>query len=213
MIRINLLPQKRRAEARSDARQLWLVAVMVVFLAEIAGLFVFHGMKHEELVEQRRKNTQLQAQIDQAKQSVTHHAEVKKKLEDLRAREAAITKLQKARSGPTAVLLELTHILTPGRGPSVAPDKLVQLRRDNPLAVFNANWDPRRLEITSFNERARKVKLEGVALDGEDVSELARRLNLSDYFSEVVLLPGKQEKDKDTGLAVVRFSLEAQVKY
>jgi len=57
------------------------------------------------------------------------------------------------------------------------------------------------------------VRLEGVALDGEDVSELARRMNLSDYFNNVVLLPGKQEKQQTTGLPVVRFSLEAQVKY
>lgn len=213
MIRINLLPQKRRAEARTETRQLWLVAVMVAFLGEIAGLFVFHSVKHEELLDQQKKNTEIQAQIDQSKASVANHPEVKKKLEDLRAREAAITKLQNARSGPTAVLLELTHILTPGRGPSVAPDHLSQIRRDNPLAVFNGNWDPRRLEVTAFNEQARKVKLEGVALDGEDVSELARRMNLSDYFSNVVLLPGKQEKQPVTGLSVVRFSLEAQVKY
>jgi len=29
----------------------------------------------------------------------------------------------------------------------------------------------------------------------------------------VMLLPGKQEKDKDSGLQVIRFSLEAEVKY
>jgi hypothetical protein len=45
------------------------------------------------------------------------------------------------------------------------------------------------------------------------VSELARRLNLSDYFSNVVLLPGKAEQGKDGALPVIRFSLEAQVKY
>jgi type IV pilus assembly protein PilN len=213
LIRVNLLPQKRRAEARTEGKQLWLVAVMVAFLAEIAGLFVFHSVKHEALIDQQRKNSELETQIDQAKKAVANHPEVKKKLEQLRAREAAITKLQTARSGPTAVLLELTHILTPGRGPSVAPDKLGQIRRDNPLAAYNGNWDPRRLQITSFNEQARRVKLEGIALDGEDVSELARRLNLSDYFANVALLPGKQEKDTKTGLEVVRFSLEAQVNY
>jgi type IV pilus assembly protein PilN len=213
VIRVNLLPQKRRAEAKAGDKQLWLVAVMVAFLAQVAGLFVFHGFKNEELKDQKRKNTEIESQIEQSKKSVTDHPEVKKKLEELRAREAAIKKLQDARTGPTAILLELTHILTPGRGPSVAPDKLSQLRRENPLAVYNANWDPRRLEIRSFAESARKVKLEGTAQDGEDVSELARRLNLSDYFSNVVLLPGKQEKDKDSGLSVIKFSLEAQVKY
>ena len=213
MIRVNLLPQKRRVEARPEGRQLWLVAVMVAFLAEVAILFVFHGFKNEELADQKRKNSELEAQIEQSKKTVANHPDVKKKLEELRARETAIGKLQSARSGPTAVLLELVRIVTPGRGPSVAPDRLSQLRRENPLAVYNANWDPRRLEITTFAESARRVRLEGVALDGEDVSELARRLNLSDYFSNVVLLPGKQEKGKDTAANVVRFSLEAQVKY
>ena len=179
MIRVNLLPQKRRAEARAEGKQLWLVAVMVAFLAEIAALFVFHSVKHEELVDQQKNNTKLQAQIDQSKASVANHPEVQKKLEDLRAREAAITKLQNARSGPTAVLLELTPSSSrPDAEPEVAPDRLSQIRRENPLAVFNGNWDPRRLEISSFNEQARKVKLEGQALDGEDVSELARRMNL-----------------------------------
>jgi type IV pilus assembly protein PilN len=213
VIRVNLLPQKRRSDARPEASQLWLVAVMVAFLAEVAALFVFHGFKNEELADQKRENAELEAQIEQSKKTVANHPDVKKRLEELRAREAAIGKLQSARTGPTAVLLELVRILTPGRGPSVAPDRLSQLRRENPLAVYNASWDPRRLEITSFAEAARRVKLEGVALDGEDVSELARRLNLSDYFSNVVLLPGKQEKGKDTAANVVRFSLEAQVKY
>lgn len=213
MIRVNLLPQKRRSDARPEASQLWLVAVMVAFLAQVAALFVFHGFKNEELADQKRKNAELEAQIEQSKKTVANHPDVKKRLEELRAREAAIGKLQSARTGPTAVLLELVRILTPGRGPSVAPDRLSQLRRENPLAVHNANWDPRRLEITGFAESARRMKLEGVALDGEDVSELARRLNLSDYFSNVVLLPGKQEKGKDTAASVVRFSLEAQVKY
>jgi type IV pilus assembly protein PilN len=213
VIKINLLTQKRRVEAGPQKSQLWLVAVMVAFIAEIGGLIVFHGFKDAELQDQRRRNTEITAQIEQSKNSVKNHPEVLKKLEELRAREAAIGKLQTARTGPTAVLLELARILTPGRGPSVAPDKLSQIRRENPLAVFNANWDPRRLEITSFAESARRVKLEGSAQDGEDVSELARRLNLSDYFSNVVLLPGKAEQDKVSGVPVVRFSLEAQVKY
>lgn len=213
MIKINLLTQKRRVEVRPQKSQVWLVAVMVALIAEVGGLIVFHGYKDAELADQKRQNDQIAAQIEQSKNSVKNHPEVLKKLEELRAREAAIGKLQAARSGPTAVLLELARILTPGRGPSVPADRLSQLKRDNPLAVFNVNWDPRRLWVTSFVEQARKVKLEGVAKDGEDVSELARRMNLSDYFANVVLLPGKQEKDNETGVEVVRFSLEAEVRY
>ncbi len=206
MIRINLLAQKKRAE-RGEGSQVWLAVVMVIVLAEVAGLFVYHGFKAEELADQQRKNAELTSQIEQAKKNVANHAQIKADLALLRARETAIEKLQSARSGPTAVLLELSRILTPGRGPSVDPDRLAQLRRDNPLSVYNPTWDSRRLNITSFVEAQRKVKLDGVARDGEDVSELARRLNLSRLFYDVILLPATREKD------IVKFSLEAKVRY
>jgi type IV pilus assembly protein PilN len=212
MIRINLMPQKRRAD-RSEASQLWLAVVMVVMLAEVAALFVFHGFKNEELNDQRRKNAVLTSQIDQSKSAVANHQEVKTKLVTLRAREEAINKLQSARTGPTAILLELARLLTPGRGPSVDPDRLSQLRRDNPLAVFNPAWDARRLWLTTFKEENRKLRLEGFAQDGEDVSELARRMNLSAYFADVVLLPANRVVDASSKIEVVKFALEAKVKY
>ena len=92
-----------------------------------------------------------------------------------RSREA-IQKLQTARTGPTSTLLELAHILTPGRGPTIDRDKLEQLKRDNPKRRPNANWDPRRLWLTAYQEADRTVKLGGLARDGEDVSEFQRRL-------------------------------------
>jgi type IV pilus assembly protein PilN len=206
MIRINLLAQKKRAE-RSEGSQVWLAVVMVVVLAEVAALFVFHSITAEELSDQKRKNAELSSQIEQAKKNVANHTQVKADLALLRARETAIQKLQSARSGPTAVLMELARILTPGRGPSVDPDRLAQLRRDNPLSVFNPNWDARRLSIVSFVELQRKLKIEGIARDGEDVSELARRLNLSSFFYDVTLLPATRDKD------FVKFSVEAKVRY
>jgi len=206
MIRINLLAQKKRAE-RSEASQVWLAVVMVVVLAEVAALFVLHSFKAEELADQQRKNAELTSQIDQAKKNVADHEQVKADLALLRAREEAIQKLQSARSGPTAILMELARILTPGRGPSVDPDRLAQLRRDNPLSVFNPNWDSRRLWVTAYVEAQRKLRIDGKARDGEDVSELARRLNLSSYFYDVKLLPATRETD------FVKFSIEAKVRY
>lgn len=206
MIKINLLAQKKRAE-RSDVSQVWLAVVMVVVLAEVAALFVLHSFKAEELTEQERKNAELTSQIEQAKKNVADHEQVKADLAMLRAREEAIQQLQSGRSGPTAILMELARILTPGRGPSVDPDRLAQLRRDNPLSVFNPNWDSRRLWLTGYVEAQRKLKIDGKARDGEDVSELARRLNLSSYFYDVNLLPATRDSD------FVKFSIETKVRY
>ena len=70
-------------------------------------------------------------------------------------------------------------ILTSGRGPTTDSDKLEQLKRDNPTAVPNPNWDPRRLWLTKYTELDRSVKIEGLARDGEDIAEFMRRLAVS----------------------------------
>lgn len=211
MIRINLLPQRR--EVRRDAGQGWLVAVMLVTAVEVIILVLYHQLQLQALAKQKQINSELTAQAAQIESTVKNHEEVKKQLGVLRAREEAIGKLQSARSGPTAVLLELAHVLTDGRGPTVDPDRLAQLSKDNPLAVFNPNWDTRRLWLTSFQEKDRTVKIDGFARDGEDVSELARRLGLSNYFTEVKLLPAAREVDSKTKIEVVKFQLQAKVRY
>jgi type IV pilus assembly protein PilN len=212
LIRINLLPQKKRVERR-EASQLWLLLLLALFVVQVVGLFVFHSYKGEQLREQRRQNAELQSQIDQAKKAVANHAEVKQRLERLRAREDAIAKLQSARTGPTAMLLELARLLTPGKGPSVDPQKLEQRRLENPGEVYNPAWDSRRLWLTRFVENGRQVRLEGFGRDGEDVSELAQRMTLSAYFDEVKFLPARKGKHADTGLELVKFELQAMVRY
>jgi type IV pilus assembly protein PilN len=211
LIRINLLPAKRRVE--SEGGQGWLLVLLALFVGQVIGLFVLHGYKGEALTEQRRKNAELETQIKQVKKAVANHKAIKDELEQLRAREDAIAKLQSARTGPTAVLLELAKLLTPGRGPSVDPQLLQRLRDENPGEVFKSGWDSRRLWITRFVEQQRQVRLEGLARDGEDVSELARRMTLSSFFDEVKFLPAKKSMDQASGLELVKFELEAKVRY
>lgn len=211
MIRVNLLPQKRRIS--DEGGQLWGVVILVLLVLELVGLFLFHGMKQDELLAQTRKNSEIQSQIDQSRAAVQNHAEVKAQLERFRAREEAIGKLQNARTGPTAVLLELSRLLTPGSSPTVPAERLSQLRRENPLALFNPTWDARRLWITKYEESQRHVRLEGSARDGEDVSELARRLLLSSFFTDVKLLPAKKQAANKSGIQFVDFQLEATARY
>lgn len=214
MIRINLLPQKRSVRGGApEASQKWLVAVLIIVLLQVVALFLFHEWKNDELVQQNQKNNELTAKINDIKALVANHEEVKKSLAVLRQREDAIAKLQSARSGPTAILLELSRILTQGRGPTVEPDRLAALRKDNPLAVYSPAWDTRRIWLTSYAEADRTVRLEGYARDGNDVSELAQRLRLSLYFHDVTILPGKKETDKDTKLELIRFALQLKVRY
>jgi type IV pilus assembly protein PilN len=213
MIRVNLLPQKRRKAGSGGRGELWLVACLLSVALEIVGCLVVYGQKQDEFARELDKNKALEGQIKQIKDVSKNHDEIKQKLVALRDREEAISKLQSARSGPTAMLLEVARLLTPGRGPSVDPNELSKVRRENPLQDYNVNWDPRRLWIVRFVEADRTVRLEGIARDGEDVSELARRMNLSTYFDDVQLLPAKREVEKTSGLPMVAFKLEAKVRY
>jgi type IV pilus assembly protein PilN len=213
VIRINLLPTKRASSSSVTGGQRWVLLLLAAVLGEIVGLFFFHQAKLEELDEQNRKNAQVQGQIDEIKKLVANHEEIKKELALLRAREEAIAKLQAGRIGPTAALLELAQILTVGKGPTSDPDKLAQLRKENPLAVYNPSWDTRRLWLTSYIEGERVVRLEGLARDGNDVYELAQRLKLSAYFYDVTLLPGKKDTAKDSKLELVTFALQMKVRY
>jgi type IV pilus assembly protein PilN len=217
MVRVNLLPDRktavRRAAAAGEPSQLWLIGVLgALVLTVIVCLFV-QKMKQDELAGIIADNTRVQGQIDAIKKTIANHAEIQARLKELRDREEAIQRLQAARTGPTATLLELAHVLTPGRGPTTDRDKLEQLKRDNPAEVYNQNWDARRLWLTSYIESDRTVKLEGLARDGEDVSELERRLKLSDYFTDVRLLPGAKTTDATSHQELFKFSLSAKVKY
>jgi type IV pilus assembly protein PilN len=193
--------------------ELWVLVAVGALALEIIALYFFHSSLEDDLAEENKQNAQIQAKIDASKKKVENHKKVTEELESLRAREEAISKLQRARTGPTAVLLETARILTPGRGPSIDPEKLAQIRKEDPLAAFNPTWDTRRLWIDSFQEENRSLSIRGTARDAEDVSEFAKRMNLSDYFGNIVLLPGTSAKDSQTKLDVVRFALQAEVRY
>lgn len=217
MVRINLLPDRKQAARRAgggtDASQLWVLGVFGAMVATIVVCLFVQKVKQDELTAILRENQNTQGQIDGIKKQIANHEEIKSKLKELRDREEAIQKLQSARTGPTSTLLELAHVLTQGRGPQTDRDKLEQMKRDNPAEVYNANWDARRLWLTSYQESDRTVKLGGLARDGEDVSELERRLKLSDYFSDVKLLPGQKILDGQTKQELFKFELSAKVKY
>lgn len=217
MVRINLLPDRRqtgRRIAATEPGQLWMSIVLGVAVATVVACFFVQRLKEGELASVLGENGVIQGQIDAIGKEMADHAEITARLKDLRDREDAIQKLQAARSGPTATLLEFSRLLTVGgRGPTTDRDKIEQLKRDNPTQVYNANWDPRRLWLTAYQEADRVVKIGGLARDGEDVSELERRLKLSDYFTEVKLLPGAKVTDAQTHQELFQFQLSAKVRY
>jgi type IV pilus assembly protein PilN len=216
MVRINLLPEKRQAgrrKAGAEPTQFWLLGVLGAFVGCIVLCLFIQKVKQDQLAALVAENSRTQGQIDTIKRQIADHPAIQARLKELRDREDAIQKLEAARTGPTATLLELARILTPGRGPTADRDKLEQLKRDNPSEVYNANWDPRRLWLSLYEESNRVVRMTGLARDGEDVSEFERRLKFSDYFTDVKLRPGAKTNDATSHQDVFRFELSAKVKY
>ncbi len=221
MIRINLLPQKKQGRragqvtiaSEGGESQLWMAIVLGLVLLEGIVLLFVYQQKQAQFSQVQKRNNEIRANIENVKRDVAQHGTIKTQLKELREREDAIQRLQSARTGPTATMLELSRIMTPGRGPSADRDKIEQLKRDNPGAVPNPNWDPRRLWLATYKEQDRTVKLTGFARDAEDVSEFLRRLTLSDYFRDVKILPASKSVDAATKLELVKFEMSAKVRY
>jgi type IV pilus assembly protein PilN len=221
MIRINLLPGKREARRAASptaagaagGSQTWLLFVLGAMMLVGFACLVGWTLKNRELAKVEDKNRQIQANVDRIKSSIADHPRVKARLKELKEREEAIDKLQNARIGPTSAVMELSHILSPGRGPSMDNARVEELRRDNPSALPNPNWDTRRLWLNQYTEINREVRITASARDGEDVSEFLRRLAVSEFFSDVKPLPAKKNIDSVTHLELLSFQVSAKARY
>ena len=160
MVRVNLLPEKRQAKQRtaSEPGQAWVLAVFAVIVLELLGLIAVQAVKNKELAAAQLANQGIQGQIDAINRQIADQGAVKQQLQELRDRESAIQKLQSGRTGPTNVMMELSRILTPGRGPTIDRAKLDKVKHDNPTAAPNPSWDGRRLWLTQYSELERTVR-------------------------------------------------------
>ncbi|MCA9580884.1 MAG: PilN domain-containing protein [Myxococcales bacterium] len=218
MIRINLLPQgkrsgRTRAVSVGDGNvQGWFIGYFVASILTVVLLILWYVSTKNELDEASRVNADLQSEISRIKERSAHIDEVRAKIAQSRKLEDLVAELNKARLGPTRVLMELSRILSVGGGPTVDLQELERLRRENPLAGYNASWDPRRLWITSFEETDRRCKIRGLGRTNEDVAEFLRRLQVSQVF-ETVTLTRTESVGSKARVGLISFELTARVKY
>lgn len=212
MIRINLLPQARRKESASTGVQVWgYVYFAAAFAWCVALAFVYFSLS-SDLDQASAQNVDLEQQITKVKAQSGNLEELQKQLDQSKKLEEVIQGLLTARQGPSRMLLELSAILSPGRGPTVDQKKLDELRKTNPEAGFTPGWDTRRLWITSFQETDRACKIVGAGRNNEDVAEFLRRLMLSRVFDDVVLVRTGAGTANTNGQAVA-FELTCKVRY
>ncbi|MDH5674723.1 MAG: PilN domain-containing protein [Myxococcales bacterium] len=213
MIRINLLPEAKRQTTTGGGAQLWVVIYVLAAVGWSVALLLVYLNFSEQLEDQKTKNGELQVQIDRAKRGNENIKEIEEALEKSRKLEEVVTRLQSARQGPARMLVELSRLLSEGGGPTVDPERLQELRKENPLGLFNPGWDVRRLWLTSFQEDAGNCTMLGRGKTNEDVAEFLRRLNVSELFEEIMLESTAAARDEASGLSVVEFSMSCKVKY
>jgi type IV pilus assembly protein PilN len=187
MIRINLLPQAKRQPAGAAGVQVWAyvyLSASVVWCLALA--FVYFSLS-SDLDQARAQNADLERQIAKVKAESGNLEALQKELDKSKQLEGVIQGLLAARQGPARVLLELSAILSPGRGPTVDPRKLEEAQQGGGPG-FSPGWDTRRLWLTEFLEEQRKCQIRGVARNNEDIAEFLRRLSLSQLFDDVVLV-------------------------
>ena len=210
MIRINLLPAKRAAAPQTTNVQVWgylYGAASVVWCVALAFVYFSLISDRDQALAQ---NAEIERQIAKVKQESGNLEELSKQLEKSKQLESVVKGLKDARQGPARMLLELSAILSPGRGPSVDPVKLEELRKSNPEAGITAGWDTRRLWVTGFQENQRNCRIVGEARNNEDIAEFLRRLALSRVFDDVVLVRTGMSR---TGGTDVAFELTCKVRY
>ena len=211
MIRINLLPVKAAKRREQGQRQL-LVGAAAITLA-VVGIIVFHTAQASQINELRSTNQQTSTAIAKLKAEIGDYELVKAQREDLIRQRDAIKRLQSNRSGPVWLMRELSDILTKGKGPTFNKEQYEEQLRRDPNAGVNPNWEPVRLWLINYEEKAHSVKIHGGAKSDEDVAEFLKRLKLSAFFSNVYWQQTQPQFDQKLNISYVTFDVTCQVNY
>jgi type IV pilus assembly protein PilN len=217
MLKINLLPDEKGRRAQpgfgGGVPNLLLVGVIGSLVLLLSGLFLFHTSQAGEVDAIRNANIRTQSEIDAIKGRVADHQKILDELAEIHRREEAIQQLQAARTGPTSMLLEISHILSAGGAPTADPTVVENLgARGLRDQLWSTTWDTKRLWLTSFDEENRTVKIQGEGRTADDVGEAMRRMQLSLYFQNV-RLDRAQATTALNGLPVQQFTISARVRY
>ena len=219
MIKINLLPARRpkgrAGPSDSDPRSLVLGIAALAAAAVAIAVLVDRPKraKHAELTE---ANAQLAGDIAAKNRQLTGYAERKKESEEASARYKSIRRLLNAKVVPAHVLHELGEILTPSKYPTMTEDMARRTGNgpgSEPNKRLQPDWDPTHVWLSAFTDTAGVFKLEGGAQTESDITQLAKRLAASVYFTDVTPAGGEKVADNQAGSSYYRFTITGRVVY
>jgi Tfp pilus assembly protein PilN len=219
MIKVNLLPQKKRARrvpSEAGGNRDFVIGVVALAGAAAVVFFAVDQPRRSHLRDLRDTNDQLQQEINANNGQLKGYEELKKAAQEADERAKAINRLMAAKVVPANVLQELSDILTPNHLPTMTEDMAQRTGngpRSDPNKRFDLTWDPRHVWMTSFIDKNGSFKIEGGAQAEVDVTQLSKRLAASAYFSDVAPASEQRVADKDSGVNYYKFLITGKVAY
>lgn len=211
MIKINLLAQRRTR--RGDQGQQSLAIGMLVIIA--TGVLVFllvHLPLASDISDLEERNQVIGGQNAALQAKLSDEKAVEAALAQLEARKAAIVELRGVRATPAYLMRELARILTPNRQPRMSKEMSAKVETSRHRELADT-FDPKHVWIVSFREKSGLFEMTGGALGGDEVTQLAKRLDASVYFADVKQKDSTQTTDQASGTSYYRFTITGKVIY
>ena len=212
MIRINLLQVRTARERKKASGATQVLIFILVLAAEVAAVVYLQIRLGKQIQARDEEISAIRGQLNQKRSEMSDLDAKKQELDQINQKRKIIQSLQVARTGPTYMLAELMRILSKGGVPTM-DEATKRMVRQKPEADFHRDWDYRRLWISKFEESDRVVKIEGSALDVEDIGEFQRRLLLSQYFEDVRWVSSPETNAPAAGESLYDFTLQGRAVY
>lgn len=211
MIRINLAPSKRtRHEDRSQ--QELLAGLLVLIALGVVVFFLLDRPIRERIDAQARTNQLLRTQNLAKQNKLKDYKKLEAAVDAAVKREEVVIKLDAARATPAHMLRELSRLLT-SKGKPTMTAATVEGNDNNPNRVYNQEWDPKHVWITSLKSQSGEFVLKGGAQSETDMTQLALRMQSSVFFHDIVPNGGGSVTDRETGITFYEFSITGKVAY
>lgn len=170
-----------RARKKRSSTIMQLAGMAATVVVAIVASVAVHLYFAGEVADREQKIAQGKAEIERLKKIIGEVNELDKQKQRLLQQLGVIEKLEKGKRGPVRVLDELSTHI------------------------------PKRVWITSFDEKGGNLILRGTGLENADISEFMRALQKSKYFDEVRLR--FTQSTQRQGVLIYNFEITAKVNY
>lgn len=211
MIKINLL-RERRAKKVPRGEQTLLVGTGIILATAACVFFFIHMPLSSSVDDLVEENGKLQRSITKLEDETKEFDAVQAQLNAARDQEEAIKRLNAARAVPAWMLAELSRILTKDHQPTMTAEMSDRIRSDA-NRQFTPGWDPKRVWITTIDEKDGNVTINGGAQAASDITQFALRLQASVFFEGITPGFSGSAVDGSSHLNYYNYTITGKVRY